>query len=1093
MLWRPMLFVLLVIPLLLISTLALAAHSPPPLIPEGEAWDSWEALVAGISRRSSVNSVAFSPDGSRLASGGDDGTVRVWDVGSGAEIRVLEGHGDSVSSVAFSPDGSRLASGGVGGKVRHWQAASGMPLGVLVGGQRGTWLGCMAGRCLRHDDGTLLRRIDGAGRVRPLPPPAPSRPGRLTVGWAKAPSGAVPITGESMGTSLHSFAHPAGGNVEPLLVRDGKRTPVTLRVRNRGAGRVYWVDVVQREPARTDPTRAQAKEVPKLELGNQWRSGRLGNQQNGQLTVGWAKAGSSRGGDVSIDSSVMGIPCGDFAHPAGGDSASLPAGGAVPGTRLVFHPPATRVILEPGEGIELTGHVSFHSEYKCPRGARETLYLAVTSAHGEPVPLAIPVRAQTPQLALREAAWQWADAWQWLRARFWPEDATREGGNALTILLDNLGGEALANTKFSLRVAGVDVELDTIERKTAPPGPLGKLDFALPAGFMPHDDTRITLEAFQLGPPAHRWRFDKEPITIPPPPWPLFAGLAALFLATLSVLYYLLLYRHPLVRQLSAEPAGLLRLVPSRLPQARRLLRRTRRLVDVLGKVGAQPPDLAAALAYPGLPAEERCRVLAVRLGVASEAVAAGLWRLRFGEGFPVNLTECLVHFPERGQSVKTVIADLSKNGEARERVVVILHGDEGEQEKLRRLADDPGNLYVAPPPAGVTELLLSPQPMTALARMVSDQIRLMRISPYQSGGGTARNSMFFGRGQLIAHIMNRAPANYLVVGGRQLGKSSLLKALEWRYRERPDVDCHYLSLGDEVLLPRLARQMDLPVDVDLDGFIAHLTQGTGEKRLLFLIDEADAFVAAEAGSGYGTLRRVRSLSEEGRAHFILAGYWELYRHVALDYQSPLKNFGEVLAVGALEPDACRRLATEPMARMGIDYEADGGLARLLAATGQRANLIAIACNEIVKRLGEEGRRRIASGDVDKALSGQGIRIALDGWEQAISDDPGEARLGRMVVYATVEGDGFDLGSLAERLAAAREEAEAKAGVEAKRSTTMTTRDLERALALLSLAYIIEEEDGRYRYRVPLFRERMRTRAPGRLLADEFSDGFSSP
>jgi len=47
------------------------------------------------------------------------------------------------------------------------------------------------------------------------------------------------------------------------------------------------------------------------------------------------------------------------------------------------------------------------------------------------------------------------------------------------------------------------------------------------------------------------------------------------------------------------------------------------------------------------------------------------------------------------------------------------------------------------------------------------------------------------------------------------------------------------------------------------------------------------------------------------------------------------------------------------------------------------------------------------------------------------------------------------------------------------------TRDLETVLEMLSLAYLIEEQNGRYRYRVPLFRERMLARAPGRLLADE--------
>src|ERR671933_29694 len=58
----------------------------------------------------SVHSVAFSPDGKLLASGGSDGTVKLWDPQSGEELRTLSGHPNIANSVAFSPDGKLLAS-----------------------------------------------------------------------------------------------------------------------------------------------------------------------------------------------------------------------------------------------------------------------------------------------------------------------------------------------------------------------------------------------------------------------------------------------------------------------------------------------------------------------------------------------------------------------------------------------------------------------------------------------------------------------------------------------------------------------------------------------------------------------------------------------------------------------------------------------------------------------------------------------------------------------------------------------------------------------------------------------------------------------
>jgi WD40 repeat protein len=78
-----------------------------------------------------VFGVTWSPDGTHIASGGTDATVRVWDAASGEEVAVLEGHEDSVTAVAWSPDGALIASGSADQSVRLWDAASYEELAAL--------------------------------------------------------------------------------------------------------------------------------------------------------------------------------------------------------------------------------------------------------------------------------------------------------------------------------------------------------------------------------------------------------------------------------------------------------------------------------------------------------------------------------------------------------------------------------------------------------------------------------------------------------------------------------------------------------------------------------------------------------------------------------------------------------------------------------------------------------------------------------------------------------------------------------------------------------------------------------------------------
>jgi WD40 repeat protein len=98
-------------------------------------WDTGAGQEIGALKGQSyrVSSVAFSPDGKRLATGSFGGAVKLWDTGAGQELLPLKGHSETVSSVAFSPDGKRLATGSDDRTVKLWDVATGREMGVLKG------------------------------------------------------------------------------------------------------------------------------------------------------------------------------------------------------------------------------------------------------------------------------------------------------------------------------------------------------------------------------------------------------------------------------------------------------------------------------------------------------------------------------------------------------------------------------------------------------------------------------------------------------------------------------------------------------------------------------------------------------------------------------------------------------------------------------------------------------------------------------------------------------------------------------------------------------------------------------------------------
>ncbi|WP_369942219.1 hypothetical protein [Xanthomonas medicagonis] len=614
--------------------------------------------------------------------------------------------------------------------------------------------------------------------------------------------------------------------------------------------------------------------------------------------------------------------------------------------------------------------------------------------------------------------------------------------------------------------------------------------------FPQHSGLRGRALVYRLDPATQAWHcrpgVPAPSSALAPPecrsavPWTLVEWLAlllALAIAALLALATLWVRLRPAVLEIARMPRRVFRHPVSALPQLHRQLGWLRMRDAVLRAAGIPGTRWRQALAYAGVGADARAALLAARVeAVASDAPAwtlpGRMRRWTLPQTLPIPLEHLWLYRPDPTLSAAAVVQQLRALPSGQD-VVLVLSPDAASDAALLAFANDPDNLCACLDQPGQSEWLLRPSAAQVLVALLARQLQPSRLSPYQTHGGITRPAAFFGRQALLARVLNRTPGNYLLVGGRQLGKTSLMKALERRFADHPHVHCRYVSLRDHRLSARLASEARMPADSSLPALIEALTQRAGGRRLLLLVDETDLFLREEAASGYLQLSALRALSEEGRCHFMLAGFWDLYEAALLDYASPIRNFGEVIQLAGLERDACVALATEPLARLGLHYHDAGLPERLATACGHRANLVAIACQQMLEHL-PRAQRLIDDAAVQAAMRSDAMFDALAGWAR-LSPDPVACRIDRILVYRVAQaqhaGSAAQADATVERILADCD----TAGV------AMDAEALRRALARLQLAHVLcRAEDGaHYRFAVPLFAAQFRPGEVDALLARE--------
>lgn len=267
---------------------------------------------------------------------------------------------------------------------------------------------------------------------------------------------------------------------------------------------------------------------------------------------------------------------------------------------------------------------------------------------------------------------------------------------------------------------------------------------------------------------------------------------------------------------------------------------------------------------------------------------------------------------------------------------------------------------------------------------------------------GDVPREMFFGRDDMIRAVLEPRDTNF-VYGGRQMGKTAMLRHIEERYH-KPEAQMHvwfetldkkfgpyvvndtrYIlrRLRDRFQAGKLLKSSQNSDDPDqIVRYIRDAMKAAPDARVLALLDEADEFFAADAADDFAILRELRDLmsATDDRLKVVLAGNRNVHRLSRIN--DPLIQLGKLLVVGPLDPPEAQQLIREPFEVLGFRFADDTVVLRILSYTNYYAGLIQVFCHDLLERMyGVRGDslppHAITHDDVEAVYRNQETREAI--------------------------------------------------------------------------------------------------------------------
>lgn len=244
--------------------------------------------------------------------------------------------------------------------------------------------------------------------------------------------------------------------------------------------------------------------------------------------------------------------------------------------------------------------------------------------------------------------------------------------------------------------------------------------------------------------------------------------------------------------------------------------------------------------------------------------------------------------------------------------------------------------------------------------------------TPFQAGD--VPSEMFYGRQDKVLELQ-RADGSCLVYGGRQLGKSALLRQVQREFHDSQRNQYAAVQdiklIGDPATRPNteiiwrrirecfkefglLPQRITTDKPDEIERYVREVmnAKDSGNRRVIILFDEADNFLDADARDNFKVTESLRTLMLDTQRRFkvVFAGLHNVQRFQALPNQ-PLAHFGTPIVIGPLEPTPAIGLITEPLFVLGFRFEDDAGPLRILSYTNYHPGLIQLFCQHLLSRM----------------------------------------------------------------------------------------------------------------------------------------------